>query len=324
VPNGWPQPYYLFAANNNALTYDGFQLGRRIFYDARLSADGVTACSSCHQQSAAFIQAAHSISHNGSGALGIRNAPGLFNMAWNTSYTWDGGVKNLELQPIIPMTTHFEMNETIADIISKISKDPLYPAMFQRAFGAGPVTDQHIFKALAQFLAVIISNNSRYDRYINGKTQFNLSESNGYTVFKDSCASCHGGPLFSDFAFRNIGLEPGKNIANYLDSGRMHITGDTADIYKFKTPSLRNVGLTGPYMHDGRFNTLLDVLDYFDTGIQSDTTWCTTLDPLLKRGIHLTKTQKNDVIAFLNTLSDSTIIYNPLFSSPKNYLPTAL
>jgi cytochrome c peroxidase len=313
IPKGWPTPYYQFV--NNPLTNDGFQLGRRIFYDARISSDGTVSCGVCHQNFAAFANLDHTFSHGVGGLFGTRNTPGIFNMAWNTSYFWDGGVVNLENQPINPMTNAVEMNETLPDVISKLTKDALYPGMFKKAFSDGQVTSQHIFQALAQFMAVMISNNSKYDKYTRGEAGLTTQELHGLTLFKDSCAGCHKEPLFSDYKFRNIGLMPG--VLN--DSGRGHITHNVADLYKFKTPSLRNVALTAPYMHDGRFNTLLDVLNYMDTGIIPGAKQNANLDSTIANGIHLTAMEKNDMISFLNTLSDSTMNYNPLFLSPNNY-----
>ncbi|MDR3678629.1 MAG: cytochrome c peroxidase [Flavipsychrobacter sp.] len=326
IPKGWPQPYYQFT--NNRLTYDGFQLGRRLFYDGRLSSNDTVSCAFCHQNFAAFSNLAHFVSHGVGNQNGTRNAPGIFNMAWNTSYFWDGGVTNLENQPINPMTNPVEMGETLPDVIRKISKDPMYPAMFQRAFSNDTgdlINSKHIFQSLAQFMAVMISNNSRYDSFVRGQITFNSSETNGYTTFKTKCASCHSEPLFSDYQFRSIGLEPEvMPVINHtgqfiIDSGREHITHNASDRYKFKTPSLRNIALTAPYMHDGRFLTLLDVLDYFSTSIKPGASYCATLDPSLTGGIPLTTQQKNDLISFLNTLTDHTLYTNPLFSDPNNY-----
>lgn len=326
VPKNWPQPFYAFA--NNKLTYDGFQLGRRIFYDERLSIDGTVSCAFCHQNFAGFANLAHYVSHGVYNKFGTRNAPEICNMAWSTSFFWDGGVKDLDDQPINPMTNPVEMGETMPDVISKISKDKMYPAMFTRAFGNDSITSERIFKALSQFMVMMVSSNSRYDKYKRGEVQFNQSESNGYVLYQQKCAQCHPEPLFTDYAFHNIGMQPGVqqvpgNSGQYIvDSGREHVTNIAADRYKFKTPTLRNVQYSSPYLHDGRCQTLLDVLNFFDSQVDSNALYCANLDPVIKasNGIHLTASQKTDMVNFLNTLTDSvSFMYNPLFLTPNNY-----
>ena len=310
VPKGWPQPVYTF--QDNTLTQDGFALGRKLFYDPRLSLDNTVSCASCHQQFAAFSHLDHSVSHGIDGLLGTRNAPGLFNEAWQHAYFWDGGVINLENQPINPIQNHVEMGETMAGVITKISADATYQAQFKKIFGDGLINSQRMLRMLAQFMGAMVSANSRYDHYARGESgaNFTNSELNGLTLFRQKCASCHVEPLFTDFSYRNNGLmmDPGYN-----DSGRARITGLPEDYCKFKIPSLRNVAITEPYMHDGRFTTLDAVLEHYRTGITSSA----TLDPQLATGISMTDAEKGDIIAFLQTLTDTTYTHDPRFSDPK-------
>jgi cytochrome c peroxidase len=308
VPQGWPAPAYNF--ENNTLNYNGFVLGRKLFYDVRLSRDSTVSCGTCHQQFASFAQLGHDLSHGVDNKLGTRNSPMLANMAWNTSFFWDGGVNHLEAQPINPIQNPVEMDLKMADAVARVRAAAEYKEYFANAFGDETVTSQRIFRAMAQFMGAMVSSNSRYDKYVrqeNGGT-LTANELNGLAVFRQHCATCHKEPLFSDFSFRNNGLVP--HAVN--DSGRAHITRDPADLYKFKTPSLRNIAVTSPYMHDGRLKTLEAVLDHYTGGV----TAMPTTDPLATN-IKLTDTEKKDIISFLKTLTDSTFMNNSLFAEPR-------
>lgn len=310
VPKGWPEPAYTFA--NNPLTFDGFTLGRKLFYDVRLSRDSTISCGSCHQQFASFAHAGHNVSHGVDDLLGTRNSPALANLAWSTSFFWDGGVNHLENQPINPMQNPVEMDLKIGDVVNRVGADADYKAKFKKTFGDETVNSQRIFRALAQFMAAMVSADSRYDKYIAnpGGGYFSSEEVHGLQVFRDHCAGCHKEPLFSDFSFRNNGLVPTPHVN---DSGRAHITREVADLYKFKVPSLRNVAVSGPYMHDGRVQSLEDAVEHYRTGVY---VYATT-DPLVAGGIKLTETDKKDLVSFLKTLTDSTFINNKLFAEPK-------
>lgn len=307
IPEGWPAAHYNF--ENNALTQEGFKLGRKLFYDTRLSRDNSTSCGSCHQAFAAFAHADHDLSHGVDGLLGTRNSPPIFNMNWHTSFFWDGGVNHLESQPIAPIQNPVEMDETLQNVIDKVSADAEYREMFTAAWGSDEVTSARIFKSMAQFMGVMISDNSKYDRYTHGEAMLSQQELEGLQVFNDNCASCHKAPLFTDFSFRNNGLAPNS----FNDSGRMRITRLPEDIRKFKVPSLRNLKYTAPYMHDGRFNTLEAVLDHYATGIQQSA----TLDTELVNGIQLSAKQRGDLLAFLNTLNDESFINDTRFHEVK-------
>lgn len=305
IPEGWPTPYYNFS--NNPLSADKFTLGRYLFYDPILSADNTISCGSCHQQFVAFAHAGHDVSHGINGLLGIRNAPALQNMNWLPTFMHDGGILNLEIQPLAPLTNPVEMDENLGHVISKLSASAKYKQLFIKAFGDDMVNSQRIFKAIAQFTGTMYSYNSKYDMVKNGKESFTAQEQSGYSIFTQKCASCHKEPLFSDFDFRNNGLP--FNVA-LNDSGRAHITGNPMDRNKFKTPSLRNIEKTSPYMHDGRFVTLDQCLNHYTTGIVTSP----TLDPQLTNGIQLSVQEKSDIIAFLKTLTDTKFLTDSRYS----------
>jgi cytochrome c peroxidase len=299
IPEGWPAPYYNFSAN--PITADGFILGRTLFYDPILSADNTISCGSCHQQFVAFAHAGHTVSHGINGLLGTRNAPAIQNMNWNPYYMHDGGVLNLELQPAAPITNPVEMNESLSNVVNKLSNSGKYNQLFTKAYGDADVNTQRIFKALAQFMGTLYSYNSKYDEVKKGQASFTSNEENGYNLFLQKCASCHKEPLFSDYQFRNNGLAINPLIN---DSGRAHITADPNDRYKFKTPSLRNIEKTSPYMHDGSLQTLEQCLDHYTSGIVN----LTNLDPALSGGISLTLQEKSDIVSFLKTLTDTKFL----------------
>lgn len=308
VPQGWPMPVYNF--EDNTLTNAGFQLGRKLFYDNRLSRDNSTSCGSCHQAGAAFAHAEHDISHGVDGKVGTRNSPPIFNMNWHTSYFWDGGVNHLESQPINPIQNPVEMDETVPGIIAKIKDDADYKAKFKAAWGDETMNSQRIFKSLAQFMGAMVSANSKYDKYTRGETTLTAAEMNGLNIYNTHCATCHTAPLFTSFDIVNNGLKPN----DFNDSGRAVITKRAEDLYKFKIPSLRNLQYTAPYMHDGRFNTLNQVLNHYAKTVYVSP----TLDARLVNGIQLTDAEKTDLLAFLSTLNDESFIRDTRFYEPSN------
>ena len=309
IPKGWPlPPTNIFA--NNPLTQEGFELGKKLFYDGRLSKDGNFACGSCHQQFAAFATYDHDLSHGFNNGFTTRNAPGLFNLAWQKDFQWDGGINHLEVQPLSPLTAPNEMAETLANVLQKLQADTNYIRLFNRAFGEGKINSQHLLKALAQFTGSIQSYNSKYDKVKLGLDSFSISENLGYQTFKLNCNNCHKEPLFTDNSFRNNGLSFTTSLA---DKGRMAITQDPKDSLKFKVPSLRNCTVTFPYMHDGRIISLNKVIQHYRTGI--DTTQ-PTLDPLLKKRLLISDQQKMDLVSFLMTLKDEELIKDERFKQP--------
>ncbi|MEO5892935.1 MAG: cytochrome c peroxidase [Ferruginibacter sp.] len=309
VPAGWPQPATdIF--KNNPLTEEGFQLGRKLFYDGRLSKDGNFPCASCHQQFAAFSTYDHQFSHGFDNAFSSRNAPAIFNLAWMREMHWDGGINHIEVQPLAPITDIKEMAETIDQVLKKINVDTSYLRMFTSAFGDTVINSQRMLRALAQFTGSIQSYNSKYDKVKRGEATFTLAEVKGYNTFKAKCNACHTEPLFTDNSFRNNGLPLDPFLKDY---GRMRITGNPADSLKFKVPSLRNVAYTLPYMHDGRRFSLLSAIEHYRSGIITNQP---TLDSLLKKRLPITNQEKVDLAMFLTALTDSTLLRDARFSQP--------
>lgn len=307
IPKGFPKPYYKF--KNNKLSPETFVLGRKLFYDPILSKDSTISCASCHQRIAAFAHFDHPLSHGINGLIGKRNVPALQNLIWQDTYMWDGGVNNLEVQPINPLTNPVEMNESLAHVIEKLRRNEMYAAEFKAAFNDTAITSERILKALAQFTGLMISADSRYDRYIDGKETFSTSEKNGLALFRAKCASCHEEPLFTDNSYRNNGLKPDPLLN---DKGRGAITGLEFDEYKFKVPSLRNIERSYPYMHDGRFRKLKDVLDHYSSPGNFAPNTAREMYEIGK----LSEPDKKDIIAFLLTLTDNTFLYDRRFIDP--------
>jgi cytochrome c peroxidase len=307
IPKGFPKPFYNF--KQNKITPEGFVLGRKLFYDPILSIDSSTSCATCHQRFAAFAHIDHPISHGINGLLGKRNVPALENLVWDNSFMWDGGVNNLEVQPINPITNPFEMNETLAHVILKLQRNKVYTEMFKQAFGTDKITSQQLLKVLTQFLGLMVSSDSRYDRYMRHEDTLSQAESHGLQVFRSHCENCHKEPLFTDNSYRNNGLKPDTSLK---DSGRATVTGLESDYMKFKVPSLRNVAITYPYMHDGRFRNLKQVINHYSGGKFYDNNY----DPSINRDIGLSENDKSDIIAFLNTLTDETFLHDRRFADP--------
>ena len=308
VPANFPKPLYNFEAN--PITNDGFELGKALFYDPILSRDGSISCGECHSQPSGFTHHGHDLSHGIDNRKGTRNSMPVQNLAWESEFFWDGGVIDLDRVPIAPIENPVEMDEKGGNVLEKLRKSPRYPAMFQRAYGSEEITSAKFLKALSQFMLTLVSADSRYDKFVRNEGEtFTPDESAGLTIFKQKCASCHAGELFTDRSYRNNGL-----FIQGDDEGRSRITANEADRNKFRVPSLRNVAVTGPYMHDGRFYALDAVLDHYAEGVQ-DTP---NLDPLLKkndqRGIALTKDERRQVVAFLKTLTDDTFLRNRKFA----------
>jgi cytochrome c peroxidase len=308
VPGGWPQPIYDF--KQNPVTQEGFDLGKKLFYDGTLSKDGNFPCASCHQQYAAFATYDHNLSHGFNNSFTKRNAPPLFNLAWQKEFMWDGGINHLDLQPLAPMSDTNEMGGASLDtILVKLRSDTAYRRMFKAAFGDDKINTQRLTRALSQFIVMMVSANSKYDRVTRGEDSFNLPQRLGYDIFKRKCESCHTEPLFTDYSYRNAGL----TADDYLkDNGRMKITSDPEDSLKFKVPSLRNAQVTFPYGHDGRFYSLLQVMDHYRRDVVNGP----TTDSLLKHGISLSNFEIGQLTAFIYTLTDSIFLNDPRFAPP--------
>jgi len=309
-PSNFPEPAYHFSTNT--VTKNGFELGRKLFYDPILSADNTISCGSCHIQTSAFTHHGHTVSHGIFDQLGTRNAPPIMNMAWNTSFMWDGGIVDLDLQSVAPITNHVEMGETMDNVLNKLRNSQEYPALFRKAYGSEEINTSNFLKSISQFTLMCISSNSKYDsvmRQQDGKT-FTLEEEQGRELVTEKCGTCHMEPLFTDFSFRNNGI----GIGLFNDEGRYLITNNNDDKFKFKVPSLRNLAYTAPYMHDGRFFTLETVLDHYASGVHDEP----TLDPILRQnatlGIPLTTDEKTKIISFLNTLNDKSFLLDKRLS----------
>jgi cytochrome c peroxidase len=307
VPKGWPQPAYDFKAN--PLTKEKVALGRALFHDPILSRDNTISCSSCHLPNTAFTHVDHDLSHGIDGRIGTRNSPALINLAWGKSFMWDGAVNHIEVQALAPIENHLEMDETIANVAKKLQAKPAYTAMFKQAYGDSLVTGERTLKAMAQFMLTLVSADSKYDKVQRGEATFNEWEAKGYTLFRANCASCHKEPLFTNEAFENNGLAVDTTLSDY---GRYKITLRATDSLKFKVPTLRNVEVSYPYMHDGRFKNLQMVLFHYTNGIQRSA----TLANQLKNGITLGEDDKRCLIAFLKTLTDEAFLHNPSFQPP--------
>lgn len=307
VPKGWPRPVYDFS--KNPLTEEGFALGKKLFYDGRLSKDGNFSCGTCHQQFGAFNTYDHSLSHGFNNALTTRNAPGLFNLAWQKDFMWDGGINHLDLQPLAPITAENEMAETLENVITKLKADKEYRKLFKAAFGDETINTQRIGKALSQFMLQLVSSNSKYDKVKRGEASFILPEQLGYQIFLQKCASCHTEPLFTDYSYRNIGLKMDDVLK---DPGRMRITNRSEDSLKFKVPSLRNVAMTFPYGHDGRFFSLMNVFEHY----RKNMVVSATTDPLFHNKLALSNYEIGQLTAFLYTLTDSSFLKDPRFAAP--------
>jgi cytochrome c peroxidase len=311
VPSNFPPLVYNMA--NNPLTEKGFELGKKIFYDGRLASDGVVSCGFCHIQEDAFTHHGHTFSHGVGDGIGNRNTPPIQNMAFQTQFFWDGAANHIEMLSMIPISSEIEMNGDIIAIINMMKNDSEYKRLFKQAFPQGAINSEYMLKALAQFMTLLTSSNSKFDKYRRNESGGNLTqdEIDGYTIFNQKCASCHATDLFTDNSFRNNGLPINPSIN---DTGRYRVTEFEQDKYKFKVPSLRNIEKTAPYMHDGRFYTLEAVLNHYSNGVVNSA----TLDPSLNNngtlGIPLTNLEKTKLIAFLKTLTDNQYLTDKRFS----------
>ncbi len=331
VPKNFPQPVY--PASKNPVTKEGFALGKTLFYDGVLSRDSTISCGECHRQYYGFTHHLHDLSHGIEGRTGLRNALPLQNLAWDENFMWDGSVTDLDQQPLTPIEHPDEMDEKMDNVVKKLQRRAGYALLFKAAFGSEEITSERTMQALSQFMRALVSGNSRYDKYARKEAGATLTsdELAGLQLFRDKgCQNCHTGELFTDRSFRNNGLSlfertkveyvNGKpSLIKVIDEGRARVTGQVTDRYKFRVPSLRNVVNTLPYMHDGRFQTLAQVLDHYASGVQ-DTP---NLDPLLKQngrlGIPLTDDEKKKLLAFLNTLSDASFLSDSRFAEPAGF-----
>ncbi len=306
-PNYFPE----FTYETTPLTKNKIALGKKLFYEGKLSGNNAISCGFCHIQEFAFTHHGHSISHGIYDRMGIRNAPPLQNLAFLNRFMWDGVIHELNDQPISPITAFEEMDSNFPDIIQKLNEVEEYRDMFRAAYGDEQINGDRILMALGQFLATMVSDQSKFDQYKKGQVTLTESENNGRIIFDQKCSACHSGALQTDESFRNTGLFFNEQLG---DAGLFRVTQNPEDSMKFRVPSLRNVAITSPYMHDGRFLSLQAVLDFYSDGVEDNP----RLDPLLRNGdilgIPLTEQEKQDLIQFLTTLTDEEFITNPEFS----------
>jgi cytochrome c peroxidase len=326
VPAGFPTPVI---PADNPLTNEGVALGRRLFYEKALSSTGTMSCGSCHQQSKAFTDG-QALAVGVDGVANPRGTMSLANVLWSTELTWDGAFTTLETQALKPLENSIELHQPLTVGVTKLQARSTYPALFQAAFGTQTITNELVLKALAQFERTLISGSSRYDTYMATRTGFSADELAGLQLYTThiapgsvrgaECFHCHSQPLMSsnfEGKFFNNGLD-----LTFADPGRGALTKLAVDQGKFIAPTLRNITLTAPYMHDGRFKTLEEVLDHYSDHVQMASP---NLDNNLIQGLNnppfgthmdLTATEKKQVIAFLKTLTDSAFITDERFSDP--------
>ena len=276
VPDGWPKPVY--DLHKNPLTKEKVLLGRSLFHDPILSADSTISCTSCHLQYTAFSHVDHALSHGIHDSIGTRNSPTLANLAWSSVFMWDGAVNHLDMQPLAPIAHPAEMGSDINTALTRLRRSARYRHLFHDAFGDTVISGERFLKAMSQFMLTIVSCNSKYDDVQAGKATFTHQEENGYSIFRNHCAACHTEPLFTNNGFANNGLPPDTALK---DVGRMRVTGKSVDSLVFKVPTLRNAEFSYPYMHDGRFKRLQEVIEHYTSGIVHGP----TLSPVLQKKI---------------------------------------
>lgn len=299
---------------DNPLTEEGIYLGRKLFYDNILSANNTMNCGSCHQLKNYFIDSAGAFSKGIDQIAGTRNSMPLFNVGYSKTFFWDGGATSLEAQVLGPITNPIELHETMDHVISKLQAHPEYPTLFKKAFGTDLVSSKLIFQAIAQFERTMLSANSKFDQWKRGETTLTAEETRGMNVYLDpnkgDCAHCHSfGSTFTDFEFRNTGLD-----SIPVDKGRGRITLKAADDGKFKTPSLRNIARTGPYMHDGRFTNLYQCIQHYNLNFYYTPNLATEIKTQTKG--RMNSQDISDLIAFLNTLTDTAFIHQSQLDHP--------
>jgi len=311
------------AAEDNPVTVAGVDLGRHLFYDPILSRDSNLACAGCHRQEAAFSDGPNRFSTGFNGEQMQRNTMPLFNLAWYPSLFWDGRGGTIEQQVFHPVRTATEMNLQWDVAVDRIRNSRFYKAKFRAAFGDVQIDSVLIAKAIAQFERTLISYNSKYDSVLQQKAFFSKAELKGFELATDmsmaDCLHCHtvdSDPMGTTLGFSNNGLDDIQNPEDYPDKGVGGVTGNVKDNGKFRIPSLRNIALTAPYMHDGRFKTLKEVLDFYSEGVHSSANVDSKMGMAYKGGVHLTEDEKYFIITFLSTLTDSVFVQNAAYSNP--------
>lgn len=328
-------PYALNIINNtlptpnlpsdNPLTKAKVELGRMLFYEKSMSSDGTVSCASCHNQATGFSDP-NQFSIGVNGATGGRQAMGIINMAWNENeFFWDGRAHFLRDQSLGPIENPLEMNETLENVIVKLNSNQKIKQQFARAFGSPEITSEKMSLAMENFMMALVSDNSKYDRYLVGSAVLTASEERGRVLFFGEyneffpelsgadCAHCHSGTNFENDLYMNNGLDL---TSQFVDFGREDATGDPLDRAKFKVPTLRNIQVTAPYMHDGRFQTLEEVVNHYNHGVKNSTTVDPAVLATTSTGLMLNDQDKKDLVNFLKTLTDYTFLFNTAYSDP--------
>ncbi len=317
IPRTLPRAQF---PKDNPLTVEGVALGRKLFYDPIVSRDSSVSCGSCHNQARAFTDNGKPRSMGINGQMGDRTSMPLFNLLWNRHFFWDGRAGSLRAQVLEPIVDSKEMGETFPRLMQKLQQSAMYRKDFQAAFGTPDADPELLARALEQFLLTLISGDSKFDRVQLGLEQFTPSEARGWAIFNaegdpngplrgGDCFHCHNTALFTIQDLMNNGLAPTPDL------GLGALTGDPFDYFKFKTPSLRNIEVSAPYMHNGQFQTLMEVLEHYDSGVHETP----SIDPNMHasiEGLNLTQQDKIDLINFLKTLTDNAYLTNPAFANP--------
>lgn len=294
IPEGFPEMEF---PSNNEFTDERWELGKKLFYEKRLSINNSLSCGSCHKPALAFADNV-ALSLGVFNRAGTRNAPTLANVGYQPYLLREGSISTLEMQVLVPIQEHNEFNHNIVNIIDELKQDSSYAAESLEAYGR-PFDGFVLSRAISVFQRSIISGNSAFDQYLyQGNTAaLNSVERQGMELFfsnRAGCSSCHGGFNFTSYSFENNGLD-----LEYVDLGRFRFTNDSIDLAKFKVPSLRNVGLTAPYMHNGSINSLREVIDHYNSGGKNHQNKSELVKPL-----NLSEAEKNALVAFLNSLND--------------------
>jgi len=302
TPYGFPD---MIHPEDNQLTEEGIALGEYLFNSPILSHSEGLACASCHLQENGFSSPGN-FSSNINGVATLRNAMALINLGWVNNLAWDGRSSGLEAKVLGSITNPFSIQGSSDSLKARAEKDAQFMALFSAAFNEESITIENAARGLAQYIRTLISSNSKFDKYLNGEVQLNASELGGYAIFnseKGDCFHCHGTQQFASNQFHNNGLDPEP----FIDLGLGAITGNTADNGKFRSTTLRNIEHTAPYMHDGRFANLEEVVEHYNSG----GTYSSTIDPNMKKvgiGLQLTNQEKQDLVAYLKTLTDADFI----------------
>ncbi|MCP1299630.1 cytochrome-c peroxidase [Chryseobacterium sp. S0630] len=306
VPIGFPETKYNF--KENPLSAEAYNLGKKLFHDPILSRNNTISCASCHTQEMSFAHVDHNLSHGIEDKFGKRNAPALINLAWMDQFMWDGRINDIHVLSVSPINDSLEMDENLDNIKKKLKANDYYLSLFREAYGDEEITNARILRSLSQYMLMLVSANSKYDRVQRGSEKFTEDEQKGYEIFKANCSSCHTEPLFTTNRFENNGLPIDKNLKDY---GVYQVTQKKEDRFKFKIPTLRNISYTYPYMHDGRYESLEEVIEFYTNKKNKNPSF---QNKALK-SISLQKEDISKLILFLNTLNDKEFTRNQFFGS---------